>query len=92
MPRPTIDTFTISVIVVDRLRADSRPTFSTSSSARRSRRCATVKVRSVVPSCETFWMIMSTTMFASASGAKIRPTMPGSSFTPRTRIFASSRS
>ena len=45
----------------------------------------------VVPSCETFWTIMSTTMPASESGVKIAAATPGESFTPRTRIFASFR-
>jgi hypothetical protein len=46
---------------------------------------------SVAPSCDRFWMIMSTTTPSAASGENSRAATPGTSRTPRTRIFASLR-
>jgi hypothetical protein len=48
-----------------------------------------VKVKSVWPSSETFWMIMSTLMFAAASDSNSCDAMPGRSAKRRMAIFAS---
>jgi hypothetical protein len=52
----------------------------------------TVKVRSALPSRETFWTMRSTTMFFSSSGPKIFAAIPGTSGTPRIESLASFRS
>jgi hypothetical protein len=51
-----------------------------------------VNEKSVMPVDQlAFWMIMSTSMFASATGPRIWYAMPGRSGTPSTVILASSR-
>ena len=89
IPSPTMLTLAMSSSEVTPLAPISRATCSAISRAFWASVRGTVNVRSVVRSAETFWMIMSTEMFAAASGSNIRATMPGSSGSCRTVIFVS---
>ena len=93
MPAPTIETLPICSWVA--ISAKASP-LSGSSAARATRRSSrgTVKEISARPPAATgsFWTIMSTLTFASASASKMRAAAPGVSGTPVSVIRASCRS
>ncbi len=91
MPAPTTDTL---LTLLDA--ADRRPEFRRERLQHAERRCqlgraGTVKPMVALPPLPTFWAIMSTTMFVSATAAKMRWLTPGRSGTPSSTIRASSR-
>ena len=91
MPAPMIETLPISSsVAIRRPCSEARPSSARRASCRSVR--GTVKDMSAPASLETgsFWMIMSTLMFASASSVAIWPATPGVSGTPTSVTRASS--
>ena len=93
IPAPTTDTFPISgSSATARMPWPSISGSSASRAARRSERGTVNDMSADEPSdTGSFWMIMSTLTFASASALKMRPATPGWSGTPSSVTRASSR-
>ena len=90
MPIPTTEILATSASWVTDVAPTSLPASSAARRVSGRSPLATVKLTSVIPPVETFWTIMSTTMFAAAIVRKMAWTTPGRSGTPRIVIRASS--
>ena len=94
MPTPTTEIFATRVSCTSSAKPIAARAWLSASIDRARSAAGTVNVTSVEPGrpalwCAMFWMIMSTLMFAAASGSKIAATAPGWSGTLVSVIFAS---
>ena len=92
IPAPTSDTLAISSSTVNPEPPTSCTTFSMTVRAWGTSALGSVNDRSVVPSRDTFWTIMSTLIASSAMARKMLAATPGRSGTSASVIFASDSS
>ena len=88
IPTPTSDTLAMASVTPTDFASISLATRCTRVTALPRSTRGTVNEISVSSAWLTFWMIISTMMFASATGPKIRAAMPGRSGTPIIVILA----